>query len=184
YRRHGWRARLLGATSLPELRPAADRLLEGSCGPDAHTLWFYAVPEAESTNEWLIEAMRRSRSHRPEQLRLALYGELIPPATLYIGFGQPILVPDLLPPLIAGEAQCYWLQRPGYQIDEAIIRRIFYDCAYLRSTWSQDKSARYHNLEAQRTLWEQPAVLGLGRRVGAFWYPQAHLGEEGSGNVV
>jgi len=184
YRRHGWRTRLLGATSLPELQPAADRLLLETCRQDAPTLWFYAVPEADSTNQWLLDAMRQTTTHSPEQIRQTLYGEEIPPATLYIGFGKPILVPDLLPPLIAGEAQCYWLQRPGYALDDATIRQIFYDCAYLRSTWSQDKSARYHDLETQRELWEQPAVLGLGRRIGAFWYPQARLGEQWDGETI
>lgn len=183
YRRHGWRARLLGASSLPEIQPAAERLFEEASRQDAPTLWFYAVPEQDSTNQWLLDAMRHATTHQAGQLRQALYGEDIPPATLYIGFGKPILVPDLLPPLIAGEAQCYWLQQPGYAIDETTIRRIFYDCAYLRSTWSQDKSARYNDLETQRELWEQPAVLGLGRRVGAFWYPQAHLGQQSEGEV-
>jgi hypothetical protein len=177
YRRHGWRVRLLGAASLPELQPAANRLSAENCPLDAPTLWFYAVPEADSTNQWLLDAMRRTTAHDSKRLQQALYGEDIPPATIYIGFGKPILVPDLLPPLIAGEAQCYWLQQPGYAIDETTIRRIFYDCAYLRSTWTLDKSARYHDLETQRDLWERPAVLGLGRRVGAFWYPQARLGD-------
>jgi len=81
-------------------------------------------------------------------------------------------VADLLPPLLAGEVQCYWIQRPGYLYDEQLLRRILYDYAYLRPTWRLDKSSRYDTLEANRSLWQQPLVLGYGKHVGAFWYPE------------
>jgi hypothetical protein len=98
-------------------------------------------------------------------------GEELPLATLYLAFGKPMFVPDLLPPLLSGDVQCYWTQRPGYDLDERSLRQIIYDYAYLRPTWTRDKSARYADVEAQRSLWEHAPTLGLGRRVGAFWYP-------------
>jgi hypothetical protein len=46
-----------------------------------------------------------------------------------------------------------------------------YNYIYLGSAWSREKSSRYADSEAQRSLRGQAPTLGLGRRVGAFWYP-------------
>ena len=59
------------------------------------------------------------------------------------------------------------------ELAEDLIRQIFYDYAYTRRTWQKDKSSRYGDVLAQRSFWEQPRVLGLGQRVGPFWYPAA-----------
>jgi hypothetical protein len=48
-----------------------------------------------------------------------------------------------------------------------------YNYAYLGSTWTREKSSRYADGEAQRSLWGQAPPLGLVRRVGAFWYPMS-----------
>jgi hypothetical protein len=78
---------------------------------------------------------------------------------------------DLMPLLVADEVQCYWTQRPGFAQGERTIREIFYDYAYTRHTWRQDKSTRYAGVLEQREIWESAPVLGVGQRVGAFWYP-------------
>jgi hypothetical protein len=78
---------------------------------------------------------------------------------------------DIIPLALMGETQCYWVQRPGYDIDEVMVRRIIYDTVYRRRTWREDKSTRYANIEQTRSLWESRQVLGIGRRVGGFWYP-------------
>ena len=60
-----------------------------------------------------------------------------------------------------------------------MLRRIFYDYAYLRSTWDANRSSRYDDLVQQRVAWETDIVIGLGRRMGGFWYPMADKFHEG-----
>jgi len=171
YARLGWRVRLLGADGLGQLGTAAERLRQTMPGTTTPTLWYYVVPEIESPWQWVRAALRRTEGNTTSDVIRALYGEDLPLATLYLAFGKPMFVPDLLPPLLSGDIQCYWTQRPGYALDERTLRQIIYDYAYLRPTWTRDKSARYADVEAQRSLWEQAPILGLGRRIGAFWYP-------------
>lgn len=171
YRTRRWRVRLQGTEGLPELKAASDRLASETAAEARHTLWWYVVPELDSSWAELLEAARRCGARNRSDLVRALYGEEIPPISLYLGFGKPLVAPDLLPPLLMGDVQCYWTQRPGYEIDEPTIRRIFYDYACLRRTWSADRGARYADIDSQRSLWETSAVLGLGRRAGGFWYP-------------
>jgi hypothetical protein len=171
YARNGWRVRLLGAEPIPELRDAARRLLAASSAASGPTLWFFVVPTPDAPLLRLLSAIQQLPEPSLEAIFRTLYGEPIPLATMFVGFGKPLLAPDLLPPLLAGELQCYWHQRPGYDLDAQTLRQIIYDYAYLRSTWVPDKSARYEEILAQRTVWEQPVVLGVGRRVGSFWYP-------------
>jgi hypothetical protein len=183
YAARGWRVRLLGAEQLPELRDAAARLRATT--PDARgpTLWFFVVPTPEAPWQWLRSALDDVTNPTTEAIVRRLYGEPVPPATLFVGFGKPLVAPDLLPPLLAGELQCYWTQRPGYDMDARSIREIIYDYAYQRTTWMADKSSRYEDIAAQRQIWEQPLVLGLGRRVGAFWYPRHEGGQHSMENV-
>jgi hypothetical protein len=171
YARLGWRVRLLGADELGQLGTAAERLRQAMPGTTTPTLWYYVVPEAESPWKWVRDALHRTEGNTSSDVIRALYGEELPLATLYLAFGKPMFVPDLLPPLLSGDVQCYWTQRPGYTLDERTLRQIIYDYAYLRPTWTRDKSSRYADVEANRSLWQQSPVLGLGRRVGAFWYP-------------
>jgi hypothetical protein len=126
--------------------------------PDAH--WAAILGAAQ-------QAQARTRA---EVIR-AMYGEDLPPATLCLSYGKPMIAADIMPLIVADEVQCYWTQRPGFSLDDTLVRRIFYDFAYTRRTWQPDKSSRYADVLAQRPFWEQTRVLGLGRRVGAFWYP-------------
>lgn len=171
YARLGWRVRLIGAESVPELQPIADRLYAATPNQFTATLWYQVIPEPDAPWQWLLKAARQSQAHTQAEAIRALYGEDIPLAKLYLAFGKPMFVADLLPPLLAGEVQCYWIQSPGYLHEEQLLRRILYDYAYLRPTWRIDKSSRYGTLEANRSLWQQPLVLGYGQHVGAFWYP-------------
>jgi len=171
YARLGWRVRLLGADGLGQLGAVAERLRQIMPGTATPTLWYYVVPEAESPWQWVRAALRQTEGNTAADVIRALYGEDVPLATLYLAFGKPMFVPDLLPPLLSGDVQCYLTQRPGYTLGERTLRQIIYDYAYLRPTWTRDKSSRYADVEVNRSLWEQSPVLGLGRRVGAFWYP-------------
>jgi hypothetical protein len=171
YARFGWRVRLLGVDDLPQMRPAAERLITQTPRDGQHTLWWSVVPDPGAPWRWLLAAAARANASTREAAIRALYGEDIPPGTLYLGFGKPMVAPDLVPPLLGSEMQCYWPQRPGYELDEEAVRRIFYDYAYLRRTWSANRGGRYDNLERQRAAWETRAVLGVGQRLGDFWYP-------------
>lgn len=172
YARLGWRVRLLGAESMPELQPIAERLLASTPTQSSTTLWYQVVAEPGAPWQWLLKAAQHAQARTQAEAIRALYGEEIPLAKLYISFGKPMFVADLFPPLLAEEVQSYWIQRPGYLDDEQVLRRILYDYTYLRPTWRLDKSSRYDTLDANRSLWQQPLVLGYGKHVGAFWYPE------------
>jgi hypothetical protein len=171
YQRLGWRVRLLGTELLPELQPVAERVYTATAETQGPTLWCFVMPTYDAPLQWLLAAHANSSAPSPQAMVEALYGEALPPATMFVGFGKPMITPDLLPPLLAGDLQCYWYQQPGYLCDQSTLRRMIYDTAYTRKTWTADKSSRYTDIDAQRALWEQPKVLGLGRRTGAFWYP-------------
>jgi hypothetical protein len=172
YARLGWRVRLLGAESLPELQLITERLHTATPEHSTATLWYQVIPEPSAPWRWILRAAQQAQARTQAEAIRALYGEEIPLAKLYLTFGKPMFVADLLPPLLASEVQCYWIQRPGYLHDEQLLRRILYDYAYLRPTWRLDKSSRYGTLAANRLLWQQPLVLGYGKHVGPFWYPE------------
>lgn len=184
YKRLGVRVRLIGAESLPELQPIADRLVSATPEHYTTTLWYQVIPDPQAPWKWLLNAVHRSQAHTQAEAIRALYGEDIPLAKLFFAFGKPMVVDDLLPPLLAGEVQSYWLQRPGYLLDEQLLRRILYDYAYLRPTWQIDKSLRYGTLQANRSMWQQPLVLGYGRHVGPFWYPDVDTALADAGEDV
>ena len=172
WRRLGWRVRLLGAGELPEVRAIADELEAATPDPAAPTLWCCLSTTTDQLWATVLELATRTGARSQAEIVRALCGEPIEPAPIWISSGKPTLAPDLLPFLVTGEAQCYWMQQPGYVLDQAILREILYDCTFLRSTWQADKSARYATMEQDRGIWSQPHVLGLGQRVGAFWYPR------------
>ncbi|HXF63764.1 MAG TPA: hypothetical protein VNK95_19220 [Caldilineaceae bacterium] len=51
------------------------------------------------------------------------------------------------------------------------MRTILYDYAYVRPTWQADKTGRAEQALKYRQAWEDPPVVGLGVRLGPFWYP-------------
>jgi hypothetical protein len=171
YRRLGWRVRLLGSESLPELRVATRYFIENTPAQSMHTLHWLAVVDTDSPWRDLLAAVQQSKSKTRAEAVLALYGEEIPPATLYLATGKPTISFDLIPPLLVGQIQCYWNQQPGYTLSEPQLRTIFYDYAYLRPTWYAAKLGRAKEALAHRQAWEEAPMLGLGMRLGPFWYP-------------
>jgi hypothetical protein len=174
YNRNGWRVRLVGWQAIPELEEAAAKLEESTARQSAHTLWFWAIPTYESIWELLLAAAHRSGARSREELIRAIYGEDVPLISLYLGFAKPEVSPAHLPPVLAGQVQCYWSVRPGYTLDESVFRSILYDYAYMRPTWRADKSGRAENAVVHREAWMKGPTLGLGTRLGQdFWYPAA-----------
>ncbi|HEY3232054.1 MAG TPA: hypothetical protein VGJ87_22675, partial [Roseiflexaceae bacterium] len=177
YVRREWRVRLIGAEGIAELAATAERLRAATPSASGPTLWLSVCADAEAPMRAIIDtALQTGARTRAEAIR-ALYGEDIPLATMLIGFGRPTFTYDLIPPLLVGRLQCYWMQRPGYGLDERMLRRILYDYAYTRDTGSgTDRSGRYANVQAQRAAWETDWVLGAGVPLGAFWYPAPFAG--------
>jgi hypothetical protein len=172
YARRGWRARIVGTEEFPELREASARLEMNTPERWKGTIWWTATASTEAPWAALLAAVQRSGARTRAEAIRALYGEDIPPARLLLAFGKPMISPELLPPLLSGELQGYWFQRPGYSLDQPMLRRILYDYAYTRATGSgTERGWRYTDVSLQRAAWETDAVLGLGRQLGGFWYP-------------
>ena len=171
YARRGWRVRIIGTESWPELEPAAERLLTATSTNDGPTLWASVASSTQASWQRLLQtAITHGITDRAELVR-ALYGEDIPPATLYLGSGKPQVDDSLIPPLLVGKMECYWRQHLGYDLDEPALRTILYDFAYIRPTWRADKSGRAETIHLYAAAWKTPAILGLGTRLGPFWYP-------------
>ncbi|MFY1831354.1 hypothetical protein ACN47A_35905 [Myxococcus fulvus] len=170
YVENGWRLRLLGGGSLPALRPHAERAVALTPRGE-HTLWCSIVAESGAPWSELLEAMARSGARTREAAIRALYGEDIPLATLMVAFGKPLVSSDQVPPLIVGKMDSYWTQRPGYRITEQEFRTMLYDHVYVRRTWRPDKTGRAEEASKHRRAWEEGPTLGLGVRLGPFWYP-------------
>lgn len=171
YEDANWRVHLVVAgEASPELTDIAQRLEQATHAASGPHLWYIATPNSEDLWTWQCQAFIQGARTRTEVVR-ALYGGDIPPASLLVSFGKPIIGPDVVPPFLANELQCYWTQRPGYEIDECELRTILYDYAFLRSTWRQDKTGRAEEALPYRAAWEHGPTLGVGMRLGPFWYP-------------
>lgn len=171
YGRFGWRVRLLGSEDIPALQPTAERLRQATAGNGRPTLWCLAVPDDEAPWRWLLAAANQAGVTTRQETIQALYGEDIPPISMFLSTGKPMFTHHLLPPLLVGKVQCYWRQQPGHSLTEQEWRLILYDFAYTRATWRQDKEGRAETAVHNHALWEHAPTLGLGTRLGSFWYP-------------
>jgi len=173
YQQMGWRVHLLYREYIPELRSMGERLEAANPPESDHNLWYIIVPGYELPWRAMGDVILQVNPQTPAQAVQAFYGEPVPPISLYLGSGKPVFSSAWLPPFLTGseKIQCYWLQKPGYSLDESQLRVIFYDYAYLRQTWQADKGGRAEQALVYRHAWESAPVLGLGRRLGAYWYP-------------
>jgi hypothetical protein len=172
------RVRIIGHNIPAELNEAHIRLRETTDSFANRTIWWSVNCEYGGHWAWAIEAAARCNARTQAELVNAMYGEPIPFADLWLGFGKPMISPDLIPAILLHETQCYWLQQPGYELDEPTLRLILYDYAYTRKTWWSDKTRRYENVSDHRDVWDNQVILGVGQRVGHFWYPQANGDEQ------
>ncbi|MCA9994698.1 MAG: hypothetical protein KDE56_03055 [Anaerolineales bacterium] len=177
YQQKGWRVRLAGGEDVPELQTAVSRLQQATPTGN-HTLWYTIAPRAEAPWEQLLAAAHRAQATTRAELIRELYGEDIPLATMYLGFGKPEIYADLVPPVLVGKMQCYIRQKPGYLLSEQEWRLILYDYAFTRATWREDKTGRELKVLDHREAWENAPILGLGKRLGPFWYPLSGSDDE------
>jgi hypothetical protein len=171
YQRLGWRVRLLGCESWPDLVPLAEQLRAATANATGPTLWFTVVSQVDLAWARILRVAREQGIESRRELVRAVYGEDIPPATLYLGAGKPQVDESIVLPLLVGKLECYWRQNLGFDLDAQTLRTILYDFAYIRPTWRADKTGRAEQVLAYRAAWEQPPVVGLGTRLGPFWYP-------------
>lgn len=171
YRALGFRMRVVGTAMAPEFASLADQLGNGT--PEGElTIWFITAPDVAKVWTWIFDTVRRAHVTSQSELIRALYGEDLPPAPICLSYGKPMMGADFLPPFLhADRVQCYWPQKPGYAMTDLEWRRILYDYAFTRATWAEDKTGREQQVLEHRTLWENAPILGLGRRVGPFWFP-------------
>ncbi len=172
YKHQQWRVHMIIAgTAIPQLEKAVEtvnRITSINKGP---SLWLIITPDNDELWQWQVQAFARGAKTRAEAIGM-LYGETIPPVDVLLSYGKPTISLGLLPPLLYDDTQCYWLQKPGYNLSEETLRTIFYDYAYTRHTWRQDKTGRAEQALAHREAWEQGPIVGVGIRLGPFWYPQ------------
>jgi hypothetical protein len=171
YAHLGWRVRLIGVESWPELAPIAAQLVEITSGYNGPTLWYSVASKPQQTWTRMLEVAVERRITNRTELVAALYGEEIPPATLYLGTGKPQVEDSQIPLLLVGKLECYWRQHLGFDLDAVTLRKILYDYAYLRSTWQADKTGRAEQVVEYAHAWQNPPVIGMGTRLGPFWYP-------------
>lgn len=191
YRELGIRVRLLGGDHTPEIKATAELLKAATAPHSRQTLYWLAVLSEEEPWTHLLNAVQHTSVNTRAELIRAAYGEDIPPVTLFLSFGKPEVSFNLIPPLLLGNVQCYWSQQPGYHLTEIQLRKILYDYAYLRGTWRADKLERAQAALAHPQAWQEAPMIGLGMRLGPFWYPapmvspawQAHEEEQSNSPI-
>ncbi len=174
YRDFGWRMRFIYEEHLPEIQETNARLRADQMPPGTPTFWAIVVPKANLSLRWMLDKLSEAKTKikTTEEAIRFLYGEDITPATLCLGFGKIVVSPYALPPFLLGVLNCYWSQRPGWDgLTQDLLRTVFYDYAYLRSTWRQDKTGRAEQSLRHRAAWEEGPVIGVGMHLGPFWYP-------------
>jgi hypothetical protein len=177
YKQNGWQARMLASAKLPLLVEADARLHQETADNGRPTLWWYLVADDDEPWQDVLRVARASAAQTRAEAALALYGTTIPPASLYIAHGKPSMGTTMIPPLLTDEGvQGYWTQRPGGTMTEGMLRRILYDYAYSRRTWQRDHGDRYAQAHKYAKLWDNEHVLGTGRKLDGYWYPDPFPG--------
>lgn len=182
YQALGIRVRLLGGERVPEIRAAAEKLHALTAANGHQMLIWTVVLDPEELWTQLFTAVRQANVRTQAEAIRAIYGEDISPITLYLNHGKPEFSFNTIPPLLLGQAQCYWNQKPGSVLDDTLLRTIFYDYAYLRKTFRADKLERAHAALADQEAWISAPMLGVGTRMGPFWYPAPFAATEQATN--
>jgi hypothetical protein len=184
YHQMNVRVRFYGQQHMPELVSMCSEVEAATRDLGPQVLWWSFV--VEHSEEALWDAMRAAigaRATSLQEARLAFYGEDVAPVDVFIGFGK-LQAGYLMPPLLGEQADLYWTAFPSYMLTEQHLRTIFWDHRFARQTWTADKTERYEGIErtglAKR--YGESLVLGVGERVGSFWYPMLSPGEGAPGS--
>jgi hypothetical protein len=97
YEARGWRARVMGASGVSQLEALKEHLLaQSNPATYRHTVWFYLCVTIDSVFVDIANAMHQANETTQSAAISALYGEAIPPATLLLGFGKPLVAFDMI----------------------------------------------------------------------------------------
>ncbi|MCP5467866.1 MAG: hypothetical protein H7A32_01180 [Deltaproteobacteria bacterium] len=174
FQRRGWRVRIIFGEKFPQLKAAQERLIQNCPKTSEHNLWFNIVEDFGMMWRRILSSVQGVNFKKLSELSEHIYEMEIPTAGLYVATGKPTLSPDLFPPFVMRDRmECYWSEKPGYSLDARQLREILYDSYFVRKTWRKDKTGRAAAALEQRYMWENAPTIGLGQRVGPFWYPQS-----------
>ena len=169
YHRCCWSARVICDPGLEMLVELDIRLQQDSAGSDTNaTLWYVVVQNRGSLLRAAAEHLTHADVSDDAQAIRSLYGVDIPPAELFLGFGKPVVSPELVPPFLLGNMHCYWSQRPGYSITKSEFRHILYDFAIIRAFQGKERSERAVAAINHAGLWDKSAIIGLGSESDLF----------------
>ena len=174
YQAKNWREAMIGIDNIPEFKKVAKTLAKTFPPKENYdlTVYYAATPSYEAPWQGLGRILSKKNASQ-DDLILSKYKEAIPPIQLYIGYGKPVISSAVCPPLLGAfnGMHCYWLQKPGFVTNEENVLKILYDYAYIRKTWIKDKSGRTQKVLNFRNAMSRETVLGVGMRLGPFWYP-------------
>ena len=176
YQEQEIQARLVGSEMIDELSHVAAKLM--SMTPQTHckSLWYTVTSSSIDVWNFTLARLASTGVDNHRDALIEIYGQAIPTDDIMLlDFGKPQVFASVVPPLLSVRVHCYWRQHLGYAFDETMVRKIFYDYAFLRRTWQQDKSGRAKQIYNFVDEIENPPVIGLGKRIGPFWYPDLKL---------
>jgi hypothetical protein len=172
--------RTFGDSDFPELAESLALLRAVTARPTVPRLWWTFAATSFGPYAHALAALSRREIHTQAEAIAAIYDPYVAPCRMYVAFGKPMITAELQPPFLIDEAQAMWYQMPGYRnLSPPMIRRMIYETVYLRPTWTEDKGSRYESVLDHRATWEQPLVLGFGKRLAGFWYPATSIHAEG-----
>lgn len=171
YNNNGWRVRLLCDDRDPDMAEAAHLVYNYTAAVGSKTLYWMI---SKTPDDMIDLAIRKARlmgaSGRKEAIR-AITGEYVDLITMLIGFGKPMLNPELIPPILIGRLQCYWLQKPSLHMTDQDFKEVLYDYVYTRDTHNYNKVDRMSEATQYKHVWSSAPTLGIGMRLGRYWFP-------------
>jgi hypothetical protein len=175
YKQLNARVRFLGMENMPEsFQVKAKEVEETSKDFGNQTLWWVFIINNE--NELELQAynkliMEGGQLNDIKECIKSFYGTNVEPADIFIGFSK-FHNGYWIPPFLGAKTALYWTDFPSYTMEEEDFKKILWDYAFSRKTWSQDKSHRYDTIKESELpeRHEQKYIWGVGKHLGNFWY--------------